>query len=398
MQADSAQQQGLYRPEFDHDACGIGALADINGERHHQILDDALSILVNLEHRGGTGLEKNTGDGAGILFQVPHHFFRKEAQKCGQILPAEGDYGVAMLFFPQDDKGVEDARRVFEEGCAEAGVPLLFWREVPVDPHDLGETARACMPTILIPTTAGTGSEMTSNAVLNDPITDSKQGTVSDYLYAKVVLLDPELTAGLPPFYTAITGLDALVHCIESYVSLHATPFTDALNLQAMRMISDNIRKVYANGGNMEAREQMLYGAAISGMGFSNTQNGIIHALGMSVPSEHHIPHGLMMAVCAPMGMSFNALAAPEKFAVIAEILGSAPAGASMREKAKSAAAGFVNLMDDLGIKQGLSNYGIRREELRGVAELGAAYKRLMDSNPRKGTADVLEKLLEQFY
>ena len=114
MQADSAQQQGLYRPEFDHDACGIGALADINGERHHQILDDALSILVNLEHRGGTGLEKNTGDGAGILFQVPHHFFRKEAQKCGQILPAEGDYGVAMLFFPQDDKGVEDARRVFE--------------------------------------------------------------------------------------------------------------------------------------------------------------------------------------------------------------------------------------------------------------------------------------------
>ena len=255
---------------------------------------------------------------------------------------------------------------------------LLAVHEGPMNRYfGLHKVPSACMPTILIPTTAG---------------------TVSDYLYAKVVLLDPELTAGLPPFYTAITGLDALVHCIESYVSLHATPFTDALNLQAMRMISDNIRKVYANGGNMEAREQMLYGAAISGMGFSNTQNGIIHALGMSVPSEHHIPHGLMMAVCAPMGMSFNALAAPEKFAVIAEILGSAPAGASVREKAKSAAAGFVSLMDDLGIKQGLSNYGIRREELRGVAELGAAYKRLMDSNPRKGTADVLEKLLEQFY
>ena len=89
MQADSAQQQGLYRPEFDHDACGIGALADINGERHHQILDDALSILVNLEHRGGTGLEKNTGDGAGILFQVPHHFFsvkrpKSAARSCRQ--------------------------------------------------------------------------------------------------------------------------------------------------------------------------------------------------------------------------------------------------------------------------------------------------------------------------
>ena len=141
--------RGLYRPEFEHDACGIGAIANLKGVRSHQILDDALSVLVNLEHRGGTGLERNTGDGAGILFQVPHHFFRKEAQKCGHILPDEGDYGVAMLFFPQDEQGVVDAKRVFEAGCAEAGVPLLFWREVPVDPHDLGNTARACMPTIL---------------------------------------------------------------------------------------------------------------------------------------------------------------------------------------------------------------------------------------------------------
>ena len=99
---------------------------------------------------------------------------------------------------------------------------LLAVHEGPMSRYfGLHKVPSACMPTILIPTTAGTGSEMTSNAVLNDPITDSKQGTVSDYLYAKVVLLDPELTAGLPPFYTAITGLDALVHCIESYVSLH---------------------------------------------------------------------------------------------------------------------------------------------------------------------------------
>ena len=142
-------QPTLYRSEFEHDACGIGALAAIDGTRSHQILDDALSVLVNLEHRGGKGLERNTGDGAGILFQVPHHFFRKEAQRCGHLLPDEGDYGVAMLFFPRDDHGVADARRVFEDGCAEAGVPVLFWRAVPTDPHDLGTTARACMPTIL---------------------------------------------------------------------------------------------------------------------------------------------------------------------------------------------------------------------------------------------------------
>ena len=143
------QRRGLYRAEFEHDSCGIGALANLKGEPSHQILDDALSVLVNLEHRGGKGLERNTGDGAGILFQVPHHFFRKEAQRWGQILPAAGDYAVAMLFFPQDPQGVADAKRVFESGCAECGIPLIFWREVPTDPHDLGSTARACMPTIL---------------------------------------------------------------------------------------------------------------------------------------------------------------------------------------------------------------------------------------------------------
>ncbi len=143
-------QHGLYRESYEHDACGIGAIAHLRGVRSHQTLDDALSVLVNLEHRGGKGLERNTGDGAGVLFQVPHRFFRKEAQKEGQLLPDEGDYGVAMLFFPHEDPaGVTAARQVFERGCAECGVPLMFWREVPVDPHDLGFTARACMPTIL---------------------------------------------------------------------------------------------------------------------------------------------------------------------------------------------------------------------------------------------------------
>ncbi len=147
---ESAQQRtrGLYREEFEHDACGIGALASLCGARSHQMLDDALSVLVNLEHRGGVGLERNTGDGAGILFQIPHRFFRREAQKCGHLLPKEGDYAVAMLFLPQDDDGVKCGMRIFEDACARCGVPLLFWREVPVDPHDLGSTARACMPTI----------------------------------------------------------------------------------------------------------------------------------------------------------------------------------------------------------------------------------------------------------
>jgi glutamate synthase (ferredoxin) len=112
------------------------------------MLSDALSVLLNMDHRGGAGLEPNTGDGAGILFQTPHRFFRKEAQKCGRLLPDEGDYGVAMLFLPRDEALFDQARELFEQCCSECGLPVLFWREVPVDAHDLGATAQACMPRI----------------------------------------------------------------------------------------------------------------------------------------------------------------------------------------------------------------------------------------------------------
>lgn len=141
-------RQTMYRSEFEHDACGIGALANLKGIRSHQMVDDALSVLVNLEHRGGVGLEPNTGDGAGILLQIPHRFFRKEAQKCGSLLPDEGEYGVAMLFLPTDEHGLEESMRIFEDGCIAEGIPLLFWRDVPIDPHDLGSAALECMPTI----------------------------------------------------------------------------------------------------------------------------------------------------------------------------------------------------------------------------------------------------------
>ena len=255
-----------------------------------------------------------------------------------------------------------------------------------------------CMPTIMIPTTAGTGSEMTSISVIADAVSNSKIGIVSDHLYARTVLLDPALTLSLPPRYTASTGLDAFVHAMESYVNLSATPFTEGPDLHAMLMISGNLRQAYTNGRNPQAREAMLYASSICGMGFSNTQNGVIHAIGMAVPATYHLPHGLLMAACAPMGIAFNCHAAPEKYGEIAEILGCDTRGKNVFEAAEMAVEGFTKLMRDVDIEPGLKAYGVKEEDIRGIAERAAASARLMDNNPRQATADQLEALIREHF
>lgn len=277
------------------------------------------------------------------------------------------------------------------------GASLLATHGGPLDKYyGMHLVPSACIPTILIPTTAGAGSEMTSICVLTDSFTNSKKGIVSEYLYTKMILLDPELTLTLPPNYTAYTGLDAFVHAMESYVSKNATPFTEGSALQAMQMIAENICEAYSNGSNKEARAQMLYASSIAGMAFSNTQNGVIHAIGMAVPATHHIPHGLLMAAITPMGIKFNSRSAPEKYAKIADILGCKCGNKDIYEHAASAADAFKILMKKLGVKPGLAAYGVKPEEIRGIAELAASTRRLMDSNPRDASPDELEDLIKE--
>ena len=141
------QAQGLYNPLFEKDACGIGAIAHIKGKKSHHIIKDVLDILVKLEHRGGAGAEKNTGDGAGILIQLPHKFFKK--QQLGFNIGEEGDYAVAMMFLPVDEDDRNEAKKVFEKAMESEGLKFLGWREVPVNPSNLGETALEAMPHII---------------------------------------------------------------------------------------------------------------------------------------------------------------------------------------------------------------------------------------------------------
>ncbi len=141
-----ASNLGLYRPEFEHDSCGIGFVANIKGNKNHQIVSDALTILENMEHRGACGCENNTGDGAGILIQTPHEFFFEECLRLGVHLPAFGKYGVGCIFFPKELRLREECRDIFNRTAEKLGLELLTWRKVPVNPYDIGPTALSVEP------------------------------------------------------------------------------------------------------------------------------------------------------------------------------------------------------------------------------------------------------------
>ena len=139
---------GLYDPQFEHDACGIGAVVDIKGRKSHQTVSDALCIVEQLEHRAGKDAEGKTGDGVGIMLQISHKFFSKIADERNIRLGNEREYGVGMFFFPQNEHLRAQAMKLFELVTRKEGLEFLAWREVPVNPDAVGQKARDCMPAI----------------------------------------------------------------------------------------------------------------------------------------------------------------------------------------------------------------------------------------------------------
>lgn len=139
---------GLYDAQFEHDACGIGFVAHVKGRKSHQIISDALTILENLDHRGACGAEPNTGDGAGIMIQIPHEFFYDECLKAGFSLPETNNYGVGMLFMPKDIRSREECRELIYRAAEKLGLEILGFRKVDVDTTDIGNMALSVEPEI----------------------------------------------------------------------------------------------------------------------------------------------------------------------------------------------------------------------------------------------------------
>jgi alcohol dehydrogenase class IV len=248
------------------------------------------------------------------------------------------------------------------------------------------------LPTIMIPTTAGTGSEVTFTAVFSRRNLKKKEGMNSPYLYPDLALLDPELTLSLPAGPTATTGLDALCHAIESYTSINASPMSEMMSLEAIRLISDNLRTCVHEGGNLEAREQMLLGSLYAGLGLANAGVTAVHSLSYPLGGKYGIPHGLANTILLLPVMAFNLPAALEKFAIIAEVMGEVTDDLPLREAAYLALDAVSALIEDCGIETKLSDFAIAEEDFPELAKVAMTVARPLENNPRQVT---IEKAIE---
>ena len=242
------------------------------------------------------------------------------------------------------------------------------------------------LSTIIIPTTAGTGSEVTPIAILSDHTEKLKKGIVSQHLFPSVALLDPELTLGLPANVTAATGMDALIHAVESFTSKKATNISDMLARQAMQLIAKNIRTAYADGTNLEARSNMLEGSLLAGMAFWTAGVTAVHAFAYPIGAEFHIPHGVANSIMLAPVMEFNKLGNLERFGEIAGYLGENTSGLSVRLAAHAAVEAMRTLAADLKIPDHLSDFGIKDKDIPELAAGVMKVTRLLANNPRELT------------
>ena len=252
------------------------------------------------------------------------------------------------------------------------------------------------LPTIMVPTTAGTGSEVTPIAILSDEKEKLKKGVVSPYLFPAVALLDPELTLGLPPQITAATGMDALIHAIEAYTSVNATQITDLLAFRAMELLYENIRTAYANGNNLEARSRMLEGSLLAGMAFANAGVTAVHAFAYPIGAEFHIPHGVANTLMLPYVMRFNILGNVGKFAEIAEAFCLFTEGLDELTAAEISVDAIKRLAEDLGVPKHLTEFGITEGDLSRLAEGVMKVTRLLANNPRTLTLEHAKEIYKR--
>jgi len=264
---------------------------------------------------------------------------------------------------------------------------------------------------VAVPTTAGTGSESSPAAVVSLPERELKVGISSSHIYPDLAVVDPLLAVSLPPTITASSGMDALTHAIESYVTRRydtkaapdtptdrpgyggRTAMTELYAEKAIDLIGGSLRQAVNNGSDVDARRDMALGSLFAGISFTNAGLGATHAMAYPVAGENHTPHGVTVAVMLPSVMRYNASTAAERYGRVAELLGEDVKGLSNHERGERAAVAVERLSEDIGIPSGLSELGVDPDDVPRLAEKTEEIQRLLVGNPRRVERDNLEAM-----
>jgi alcohol dehydrogenase len=237
------------------------------------------------------------------------------------------------------------------------------------DYEGVDQSAKDMPPFIAVNTTAGTASEMTRFCIITDTSRKVKMAIVDWRVTPTVAINDPLLMAGMPPALTAATGMDALTHAVEAYVSIAATPVTDACALKAISLVAGNLRAAVANGADMIARDQMAYAEYLAGMAFNNASLGHVHAMAHQLGGFYDLPHGVCNAILLPHVSQYNLIAKMGRYGDIARAMGENLEGLSTRAAADVALDAIKTLSADVGIPSGLAELGVKEADLKTMAE-----------------------------
>ena len=315
--------------------------------------------------------------------------------------------GVEVVIYPgaepnPTDTNVHDGVKVYEaEGCdfivslgggsshdCAKGVGLVTAGGGNIrDYEGVNKSTVPMTPLVAINTTAGTASEMTRFCIITNSETHVKMAIVDWRCTPLIAVDDPILMLGKPPALTAATGMDALTHAVEAYVSTIATPITDACAEKAMRLIAQWLRPAVAMGANIEARDAMCYAQYLAGMAFNNASLGYVHAMAHQLGGFYNLPHGVCNAILLPAVCDYNLIACPDRFADIADFMGVNTDGMSVIEAAAAGIEAIRELSASIGIPAGLTDLNVKEEDLAVMA--GNAQKdACMLTNPRSATLD----------
>ncbi|MFP3539168.1 iron-containing alcohol dehydrogenase [Pseudomonas sp. SIMBA_021] len=308
---------------------------------------------------------------------------------------------------------VEDCMQVYREGGHDGLIGLGGGSAIDIaksvgayagyhgaleDLFGIDQVPRKGPPLIAIPTTAGTGSEVTNVAILSDRVAQLKKGIISDYLLPDVALVSPQMTLTCPPRVTAASGVDALAHAIEAYLSLNASAITDSLAIGAIKLIVKALPKAFANPAHLQAREDMATASLMAGMAFGNAGVGAVHAMAYPLGGRFHMSHGVSNALLLPYVMTWNKMACVERMQDIAEAMGVQTAHLSASEAADRAVEAMAALCAAVEIPSGLRSFGVPEDAIPAMAVEAAGIERLMRNNPRRLSPADIEKIYRAAY